>query len=545
MFQYPSINGYFLKRSNGRFFWSRGATIGPLSFLASEAHDAVNNDGSYASNIVYRAMASGQFNFSDYDANHDGHITVDELAILIINNDLTGCRTAGVVRSADLTFDWGGGSTHCNVGLVNDADPFAVHLEEFEETLGCQDIYGVWSEECLSGQLSPQSCAPSDWNALYYLDPWHRMQLGWCEPRIQSLTAGGIITIPAAQVTDPSSPVILYDPAVGPSEFFLLEYRTHASPSGAGYDANVADDGLAIWHVHQEPNHSPTLVPRYDAGPLPAQENWRFCKKCKGIHYITAWQNPQAGPCPKDGTHDVPSGPGYQIVQNIANAPGQHGWKWCKKCQGLFYAPATAQSHCPAGGTHDGSLSGDYSLVDNDTNSPGQHGWKWCSKCQGLFYGPNMALSYCPADHGFHDDSASGDYAMLFGGSNLVVWAEGPPTFKRGGNTLWHSDQTTPRLVLLNGAGTSTHLHVRPFPPGAGSITVEWLSERDTWVDFNSLGLFPDGSFNAPYPTLADGITYVSYGGILNFKPGSSSVTTNITKPMTLKAYNGPVTIGR
>jgi hypothetical protein len=42
----------------------------------------------------------------------------------------------------------------------------------------------------------------------------------------------------------------------------------------------------------------------------------------------------------------------------------QDGWRWCHKCEGLFYGPRQALSVCPAGGAHDGSLSGNYSLND-------------------------------------------------------------------------------------------------------------------------------------------------------------------------------------
>jgi hypothetical protein len=42
----------------------------------------------------------------------------------------------------------------------------------------------------------------------------------------------------------------------------------------------------------------------------------------------------------------------------------QPGWRWCHKCQGLFYGPNMPVSHCPAGGTHDGGQSGSYNLQD-------------------------------------------------------------------------------------------------------------------------------------------------------------------------------------
>ena len=42
----------------------------------------------------------------------------------------------------------------------------------------------------------------------------------------------------------------------------------------------------------------------------------------------------------------------------------QVNWRWCHKCQGLFWGSHTAASVCPAGGTHDDAGSGNYSLTD-------------------------------------------------------------------------------------------------------------------------------------------------------------------------------------
>lgn len=40
----------------------------------------------------------------------------------------------------------------------------------------------------------------------------------------------------------------------------------------------------------------------------------------------------------------------------------QTGWRWCHKCQSLFYGPHQGVSRCPAGGTHDQTGSGNYTL---------------------------------------------------------------------------------------------------------------------------------------------------------------------------------------
>ena len=40
----------------------------------------------------------------------------------------------------------------------------------------------------------------------------------------------------------------------------------------------------------------------------------------------------------------------------------QNNWRWCNKCEGLWFGPNAAQSNCPQGGTHSSSGSGNYHL---------------------------------------------------------------------------------------------------------------------------------------------------------------------------------------
>jgi len=56
--------------------------------------------------------------------------------------------------------------------------------------------------------------------------------------------------------------------------------------------------------------------------------------------------------------------PFWKIGATVTFPFDQKNWRWCHKCQGLFYGPNEAESHCPAGGTHDGSQSGDYEITD-------------------------------------------------------------------------------------------------------------------------------------------------------------------------------------
>ena len=135
------------------------------------------------------------------------------------------------------------------------------------------------------------------------------------------------------------------------------------------------------------------------------QSNWRWCHKCQGLFFAG---NPGSR-CPTGGAHDATGSGNYNLVQNTPSAHGQSSWRWCHKCQGMFYG-GNPGSVCPAGGAHASAGSGNYCLVQNIPPSPLQSHWRWCPKCQGMFYGGNPG-SVCPAG-GAHHSNGSGNYSL-------------------------------------------------------------------------------------------------------------------------------------
>jgi hypothetical protein len=130
------------------------------------------------------------------------------------------------------------------------------------------------------------------------------------------------------------------------------------------------------------------------------QEEWRWCSRCHGLYFGgKPSMGTTGGKCPAGGTHAQGMGAQNYILVVNSNVPGQADWRWCHKCQGLFFA-GNPGSRCPATGEHDKTGSGNITLV-NSPNAPGQAGWRWCSKCQGLFL-PGSG-SKCPAT-GEHDN---------------------------------------------------------------------------------------------------------------------------------------------
>ncbi len=140
-----------------------------------------------------------------------------------------------------------------------------------------------------------------------------------------------------------------------------------------------------------------------------AQQNWKWCNKCQGLFFAG---NGTFGVCPAGGSHD-PSGSGnYILAHNNPNFPGQNNWKWCNKCQGLAFAGDNTSGICPANGSHNFSGSGNYTLANKEGPAyPGQDNWKWCNKCQGLAFAGNNTSGICPANES-HNFSGSGNYVL-------------------------------------------------------------------------------------------------------------------------------------
>jgi M6 family metalloprotease-like protein len=575
-FNTNSINGYVLENSNARFFWTRAdaGMVALTNLPVTQIRTNFPSDEDWISNVITQTMKRALFDFAPFDADHNGFVQPGELGILIISNDPTitdrgtvpnsgsgANRTTQVIKagasSVAVQMDYPGGAT-----LWSDNVGFNVAAHEAGHLLGALDLYG--SEDVTVGQNLSLYCNRNgplagalQYNDIYHIDPWHKMWFSWAEPRIKSIRTGGVISLPATQATDATAPVILYDPlrfATTTNEYFMLEYRTQSSTNGSSFDRNVAGNGLVIWHVALDSVKSPYLItyPTTSgpgAGPIVGQAAWLFCAKCQGLYY---GGGSISGPCPQDGTNHLRGSDSfnyynYMMVPDVGGPSRQSGWRYCSKCTALFYGPNQSTSFCPntTGGPTHIAVGSVYSLVVNDSAAPGQHGWKWCKKCQSLFYGPNQSDSNCPKDGLQHDGSLSSDYAMVRSLYHESVFTAGAPDFTQGGNLVWGGGSTTPYLKWLDGTATSTRIFVRPFSPGDPFITVEWLTDGDTWVDFAYSGIFEFGTFDFPFNTFAEGQSAVPHGGTLKIKHSSSSEKPSVSKRVRIEAYGGPVTIGR
>lgn len=145
------------------------------------------------------------------------------------------------------------------------------------------------------------------------------------------------------------------------------------------------------------------------------QEGWRWCSKCQGMFYgLASPSQGGLGRCPAGGAH-ITTGSAYYYERIGATVAGvqQGGWSWCAKCMGFFYSShSSGMGPCPAGANHINAGSAAYAAVVGG-NGPGQQGgWRWCSKCMGMFYSLVAIQGVCPAG-GPHNGATSGQYATL------------------------------------------------------------------------------------------------------------------------------------
>jgi hypothetical protein len=147
-----------------------------------------------------------------------------------------------------------------------------------------------------------------------------------------------------------------------------------------------------------------------DVTILSRQGGWRWCNRCQclfyGDNYTTGW-------CPDGGGHNWQGSGYYYCGYDDYGNNRQQGWKWCRKCQGFWYGgDNNNKGRCPSGrGGHDKQGSGNYYCEYG--NPPGgnhQTGWRWCRKCYCLWYSQGNQ-GHC-AGGGYHDYNGSGNYYL-------------------------------------------------------------------------------------------------------------------------------------
>jgi hypothetical protein len=258
-----SVVSYYREVSNGKFTWSRAGLIGPLN-----AEIKGKPAAEIARLAIEAASVEGGVAFRDFDTNHDGRIAPEELGVLVITNvpapgrrwiDFTPANRNIALPAEDVTFAG-------RAAVVGENDGFAAINRQLFRLLApdAVDLDG-WPQKCfaLNSGRSLMSAANTGNPALtVHLDAWHKMMVGWTEPRVFVIGKPGAAKLAAQYVAateaDLKRPVLLFDPERGPREFFLLEYRAH---SPLGFDQGMANSGIVVWQVVLDGANRPFPVP--------------------------------------------------------------------------------------------------------------------------------------------------------------------------------------------------------------------------------------------------------------------------------------------
>lgn len=131
---------------------------------------------------------------------------------------------------------------------------------------------------------------------------------------------------------------------------------------------------------------------------------FRWCRRCQGMWFIAGGNN---GHCPVshwwDHSHYQDGSASYWFVDEQP-AVGQDRFgmlmlKWCLTCKAAYFSggagtcPNNSAGHTPSAQTY--RIESD--LQPPLSNFPKQPGWRRCTKCFGLYFGDNWIDSHCPA----------------------------------------------------------------------------------------------------------------------------------------------------
>ena len=114
------------------------------------------------------------------------------------------------------------------------------------------------------------------------------------------------------------------------------------------------------------------------------QRDWRFCNKCNVMFYDGY---PDKGACPSDGGPHVAQGFMFVLPHDVAETPNSQGAGFCSKCSAMFFDGYPTKGKCDRDlGDH--TAAGFVFVLPHDVagSDTAQPAWRFCSKCFGMFF---------------------------------------------------------------------------------------------------------------------------------------------------------------
>lgn len=265
-----NVQDYLYQVSNGKFSISFQGVYGPVDLSSKEAESISEKIA-----LALKRINGKDFNLRDYDRNNDEIITSNELLVSVISN---GSLYAAATRwvSSKIRDEYGNIHLRMSGSIHGSHANLATITHEIIHLLGGIDIYGA---SCNSFRLTLMSCTivGQSGNHTNHLDPFHKIQLDWIDPRVLNVGESSFIrkcyNIEASiyRGVEPSEiqqPVLVYDlehKTRNENEYFLLEFRNkHAQPVDEYlYDQFLPSPGygVVIWSIRVDDNGKPFQVP--------------------------------------------------------------------------------------------------------------------------------------------------------------------------------------------------------------------------------------------------------------------------------------------
>jgi hypothetical protein len=250
------------------------------------------------------------------------------------------------------------------------------------------------------------------------------------------------------------------------------------------------------------------------------QPEWRFCNKCNALFFDGY---PEKGHCAAGGPHVAQ---GFQFSlhydsNQAGNQRQQYIWRYCEKCHVLFFDGYPAKGHCPAGGGH--SAAGlMFGLAFQPQPGMHQTNWRFCNKCNGLFFDGYPAKGSCPAGGGHlaqglvfnipYWDASTDIGKAISSGLQSLVEANRPALEQRIQQELGRGDLISKGVTLYD---ISFHLGTPSFRYNGNRFDYQLVSNR---MNFKSttptvLGSYADPAFELHFDSALNGSVTIPRGG--------------------------------
>jgi M6 family metalloprotease-like protein len=254
---YPSVADYFKVNSVNNVTIGNAGILGwftsdkPYSFYWA-AEDPTDADGDgFTSGHVRKwweaiTKASVSFDFASYDSDGDGVLDPTELGIVIVIPQNSAFGTVRVPASQQyptwqpLVVDGVRIPVIAEVYAGSPPNLGAFAHEMSHLLFDLPDMYFNFFFPYAAGQYSLMDVSYID----SHLDPFHKVHLGWLQPTI--VRQNGRYSVYPTETG--GGAYILMDPMHGDKEYYIVENRQRSLK----YDTQIADSGLAVWHVIED-----------------------------------------------------------------------------------------------------------------------------------------------------------------------------------------------------------------------------------------------------------------------------------------------------